>query len=73
MPLLPILQSSFTFQYVSINTKKVRREVLRMDHFTFQYVSINTGAIQSNTAYWLGFTFQYVSINTFLKQQEYHE
>ena len=34
--------SSFTFQYVSINTQKDYIEGITLSGFTFQYVSINT-------------------------------
>ena len=35
---------TFTFQYVSINTKQEGDIMAKLRKFTFQYVSINTGS-----------------------------
>ena len=39
----PPAESTFTFQYVSINTKWIKKIYKILVDFTFQYVSINTG------------------------------
>ena len=54
----------FTFQYVSINTKKSIMDEFNTLVFTFQYVSINTKKSIMDEFNTLVFTFQYVSINT---------
>ena len=56
---------SFTFQYVSINTKLEVQALNQRSIFTFQYVSINTAFQYSVMKLCMIFTFQYVSINTF--------
>ena len=58
--------SSFTFQYVSINTLAQSLEHFLTHFFTFQYVSINTFYYTVLKEFGQDFTFQYVSINTFL-------
>ena len=55
---------SFTFHYVSINTKCIQPYTRWYLIFTFHYVSINTADGRIYLTYIFCFTFHYVSINT---------
>ena len=52
-------ENEFTFQYVSINTEIVSKELVSRVEFTFQYVSINTA---STTISAFCFHFIYIPI-----------
>ena len=67
------LAPAFTFQYVSINTEKMKTIKADMPDFTFQYVSINTDYREKESGSSFGFTFQYVSINTNLLYEAFEK